>query len=231
MGHSNGDLIRIDEHLQSVRVLLADGHVVLRQGLAALLRQEGFEVVGEASDGHTAIKLCSALRPGIAIIEIDLPLLNGIDAAREIRKVSSHTHLILLTTNAEEYSVLASLRAGISGYVLKSNTFTILVQAIEAVSAGQTYLSPGVSRTIVKAYLESAMPTLDPLSSRERQVLQLIAEGMNPKEIGGVLGISAKTVQTHRSRIMQKLAIFSTAGLVRYSIKRMHGSAEISFVA
>lgn len=223
--------IRTDLHRQSVRVLLADSHVLVRQGLAALLRQDGLEVAGEASDGHIAIQMCSALQPDIAIIEIDLPLLNGIEAAREIRKVSSQTRLIFLTANAEESCVLASLRADISGYVLKSCSFPILVQAIEAVSKGETYLSPGISQTIVKAYLASAMPTLDPLSSRERQVLQLIAEGMNPKEIADVLGISAKTVLTHRARIMKKLAIFNTAGLVRYAIKRMPGCQDVTCAA
>jgi len=223
--------IRQSLNSHRLRVFLADGHALLRQGLTALLRQEGFEVVGEASDGYAAIRMCSNLQPEIAIIEIDLPLLNGIDATREIRKVCSQTQTILLTTNAQEPCVLGGLRAGVSGYVLKSSSFPVLVQAIEAVSEGHTYLSPGISGTIVKAYLAGAMPAMDPLSDRERQVLQLIAEGMNPKEIADVLGISAKTIQTHRARIMQKLNIFNTAGLVRYAIKQMPGPQEATFAA
>ena len=205
-----------------LRVLLADDHVVLRQGLRAILQQEGFRVVGEAPDGHTAIKMCIILQPEIAILDLGMPLLNGIDAAREIRKSSPNTKIILLTMYADELCVLAALRAGITGYVLKNNAFSNLTRAIDAVSRGETYLSPAVAGTVVNAYLSGATPPPgNPLSDRERQVLQLIAEGSNMKQVGATLGISGKTADTHRGRIMHKLRIISTAGLVRYALK--HG--------
>jgi two-component system, NarL family, response regulator NreC len=202
-------------------VFLADDQSVLRQGLKTVLRQEGFEVVGEASDGHTAIKMCLTLQPQIVILDVGMPLLNGIDAAREIHKSCPRTKIILLTSCTDELSILTSIRAGINGYVLKNGAFSTLVEAIKAVYRGETYLSSGISGTIVQAYLSNSEPSSDPLSLRERQVLQLIAEGKSMKEIGGVLGISARTAETHRGRIMQKLNIFNIAGLVRYALK--HG--------
>ena len=205
-----------------LRVLLADDHVVVRQGLRAILQQEGFQVVGEAPDGHTAIKMCIILQPEIAILDLSMPLLNGIDAAREIRKCSPNTKIILLTMYADELCVLNALRAHITGYVLKNNAFSNLTRAIDAVSRGEIYLSPAVAGTVVNAYLSGATPPpVDPLSDRERQVLQLIAEGSNMKQVGATLGISGKTADTHRGRIMHKLSIISTAGLVRYALK--HG--------
>lgn len=202
-----------------LRVLLGDDKAVLRQGLKTVLRQEGFDVVGEASDGHTTIKMCRTLHPAIAILDIAMPLLNGIDAAREIHKSCPQTKIILLTMHTEEFYVLTSLRAGISGYVLKNGAFSNLLEAIKAVSKDEIYLSSGISGTIVQAYLSNAAPPSDPLSFRERQVLQLIAEGQTMKETGSVLGISARTAETHRGRIMKKLNIFHIAGLVRYALR------------
>jgi two-component system response regulator NreC len=201
-----------------LRVLLADDHGVLRDGLRALLEQHGFEVVGEAMDGRTAVRLCESLRPQVAVFDIAMPLLNGIDAAREVLKTTPATKIILLTMYAEEPYVLASLRAGVTGYVLKSSAGSTLLEAIEAVARCETYLSPGVSRTVVQAYLSTVARPPDPLSGREREVLQLIAEGKNVKEIGGLLGISARTAETHRTRIMTKLDIHDVAGLVRHAI-------------
>lgn len=207
------------------RVLLADDHVVVREGLKAVLQQEGFEVVGEASDGRSAVKMCESLQPMVAVLDVGMPLLNGIDAATDIRRLCPGTKVILLTMYNQECYVLAGLRAGISGYVLKSGAASNLVQAIESVVHGDVYMSPGVSRTIVQAYLSNAQTPPDPLSLREREVLQLIAEGMNMKEIGGVLGISERTAETHRARIMAKLNIHELAGLVRYAIE--HHLVEI----
>jgi len=206
---------------QRLRVLLADDHVVVREGLRAVLQRQGFEIVGEASDGRTAIAMCDTLRPEVAVLDIAMPLLNGIDAAREILKAQPGTKIVLLTMYAEESYVLAGLRAGITGYVPKSNAASTLVQAIHAVSKGDVYLSPVVSRAVVQAYLSNATVPPDPLSHRERQVLQLIAEGKTMKEIGDLLGISPRTAETHRTRIMNRLDIHDTAGLVRYSIE--HG--------
>ena len=205
----------------SRRVVLADDHAIFRHGLRAVLQQEGLMIVGEASDGRSAVKLCEQERPDVAILDVAMPVLNGVDAAREIRRQCPQTQVVLLTMYAEEPYVLASLRAGVAGYVLKSNAASDLVQAIDAVSRGDVYLSPGVSRTVVQAFLTGTPPPDEPLSPRERGVLQLIAEGKNMKEIGDLLGISARTAETHRSRIMDKLAIHDVPGLVRYAIR--HG--------
>lgn len=200
------------------RVVLADDHVVVRDGLKAVLQQEGFEVVGEASDGRAAVKNCEALQPEVAVLDIGMPLLNGIDAAREILRLCPDTRVVLLTMYNQECYVLAGLRAGASGYVLKSGAASNLVQAIDAVLKGEFYMSPGVSRAVVQAFLSNVQTPEDPLSPREREVLQLIAEGMNMKEIGSLLGISERTAETHRARIMAKLNIRELAGLVRYAI-------------
>jgi two-component system, NarL family, response regulator NreC len=204
-----------------VRVFLADDHLIVRDGLRTILQSAGFEVVGEASDGRTTVSMCDKLKPDVAILDIGMPLRNGIDAARDIRRLSADIKIVLLTMYPEESYVLAGLRAGVTGYVLKSNAAPTLVQAIEAVSRKETYLSSGVSQTLVQAYLSHVEAPSDPLSSREREVLQLIAEGKNMKEIGAELGISPKTAETHRSRIMEKLNIHDVAGLVRYAMK--HG--------
>jgi DNA-binding NarL/FixJ family response regulator len=149
-----------------------------------------------------------------------MPLLNGIDAAREILKTSPGTRIILLTMHSDERSVLASLRAGIHAYVLKSKAASSLMDAIDAVGKGEIYLSPGVSKSLVSAYLAKDDTPPDPLSMREREILQLIAEGKNVKEIGALLGISNKTAETHRANIMHKLDIHDVAGLVRYAVRQ-----------
>jgi two-component system, NarL family, response regulator NreC len=201
------------------RLLLADDHAMLRDGLRAILKDEGFEVVAEASDGREAVKLAQSLGADVAILDISMPLLNGIDAAREILKSSPKTKIIILTMYTDDRYVLASLRAGIAGFVLKSKAASSLVQAIQAVCKGEVYLSSGVSKAVVDAYLAKDDTPADPLSVREREVLQLIAEGQNTKEIGSVLGISAKTAESHRTNIMQKLHIHEVAGLVRYAVR------------
>jgi two-component system, NarL family, response regulator NreC len=201
------------------RLLLADDHAMLRDGLRAILNDEGFEVVAEASDGREAVKLGQSIGADVAILDISMPLLNGIDAAREILKSSPKTKIIILTMYTDDRYVLASLRAGIAGFVLKSKAASSLVQAIQAVCKGEVYLSSGVSKAVVDAYLAKDDTPADPLSVREREVLQLIAEGQNTKEIGSVLGISAKTAESHRTNIMQKLHIHEVAGLVRYAVR------------
>ncbi len=204
----------------AIRVFLADDHVVVREGLRALLERERFEVVGEASNGRDAVPMIERLHPDVAVLDVSMPLLNGIDAAREILRNSSRTKVLLLTMFAEERYVLASLRAGISGYVLKTKASQELVQAIHDVCKGDTYLSPGVSRTVVDAYLANSTAPEDPLTLREREVLQLVAEGKTSKEIAALLGISTKTTESHRTNIMDKLNIRDTAGLVRYAIRQ-----------
>ena len=203
-----------------IQVLLADDHLIVRQGLKALLEREGIKVVGEAADGHEAVRLAQALRPDVAVLDLAMPLLNGLDAAREIVRASPRTRPILLTMHSEDPYVLEALRAGIKGYVLKTQPSTDLVQAIQEVSRGRIYLSPGVSRGVVEAYLAKTELPPDPLSPREREVLQLVAEGKTTKETARLLGVSIKTAENHRTRIMAKLDIHETAGLVRYAIRQ-----------
>lgn len=210
---------------QSLRIVIADDHAIMRDGLRAILESKGFEVVGETSDGLEAVRLCHELRPDLVAMDISMPLLNGIDAAREIIKVSPRTKIIALSMHTEPLFILACLRAGMVAYVLKSKTASILIQAIEAVRKGDIYLTPDVSKTVLDAYLGKLDASVDPLSSREREVLQLIAEGKNIKEIGCILGISTKTAESHRANIMDKLDIREIAGLVRYAIQ--HGLTQI----
>jgi two-component system, NarL family, response regulator NreC len=202
-----------------LRILLADDHEIFRQGLRALLERGGFTVAGEASDGHAAIQMAAQLSPDVAVVDLAMPLLNGLDAAREITRVSSRTRTILLTMHAEDPYVAKALQAGIRGYVLKSQAAEDLIQAIREVGRGAVYLSPGVSESVVEAYLAKRDLPLDPLTPRERQVLQLIAEGKTTKEVAAMLGVSVKTAESHRMRIMTKLDIHETAGLVRYAIR------------
>jgi two-component system response regulator NreC len=204
---------------QVPRVLLADDHPIVRDGLRAILREEGFEVIAEAADGHEAVRLSQELEPDIAVLDISMPLLNGIDAAKEILKSAPKTKVVLLTMYTDERYVLASLRAGITAYVLKNKAASSLVHALRAVRKGEIYLSSGVSRTVVDAFLAKDDAPADQLSVREREVLQLIAEGKNVKEIASVLGISIKTAESHRTNVMRKLNIHETAGLVRYAIR------------
>ena len=201
-------------------ILLADDHPMFRQGLRALLEREGFDVVGEASDGHEAVRMARQLNPTIAVLDIGMPLLNGIDAARDIHKQASDTEVVLLTMYEEEAYVLEALRAGIRGYVLKAQASQDLLGAIREVQRGAVYLSPGISKAVVDAYVGKSELPKDPLTDRERQVLQLVAEGKTTKEVADVLGLSVKTADSHRTRIMQKLEIHETASLVRYAIRR-----------
>ena len=165
------------------RILLADDHVVVRQGLKALLEREGFEVVGEAADGHEAVQLAQDRAPDVAILDLSMPLLNGIDAAREVCQASPRTKAILLTIHTEDPYVVQALRAGVRGYVVKNQAAADLVQAIREVLRGAVYLSPGISRAVVEAYLTQTDLPPDPLTAREREVLQLVAEGKTTKEI------------------------------------------------
>jgi two-component system, NarL family, response regulator NreC len=202
-----------------LKILLADDHAVVREGLRVLLEREGFTFSAEAADGREAIQLCEKHKPDIAVLDLAMPLLNGIDAAREIIKANSKIKVILLTMHTEDHLVLESLRAGVTGYVLKTRASSELVQAIRAVSKGEMYLTQSISRTIVQAFLNKDDVPDRSLSDRERQVLQLVAEGKTTKELATILGISAKTAESHRSNIMDKLDIHDVAGLVRYAIR------------
>jgi two-component system, NarL family, response regulator NreC len=203
-----------------ITVLIADDHAIVRQGLRALLEREGLDVVGEAADGKEAIRLAQKLRPDVAVLDLTMPFLSGADAARKMRTLCPRTKTIILTVHAEDHFVLQALQGGVSGYVLKTKGAADLVHAIEEVSKGMVYLSPDVSHTVVAACLAKDRIDADPLTSREHQVLELIANGNTTKEIAAFLDIGFKTAVSHRTRIMEKLSIHNTAGLVRYAIRR-----------
>ncbi len=202
-----------------LKILLADDHHVMRQALRVLLEQKGFSVVAEAADGLEAVRQANEKRPEVAVLDLSMPLLNGIDAAKQIRHDNPATKMVLLTMHNDEQFILEAIRAGVSGYVLKNEAATDLVKAIQDVNKGLTHLSSKVSRAVVKGYLDKTRTPTDPLSPRERQVLQLIAEGKTTKEVGTLLGVSVKTADSHRTRIMKKLNMHSTAELVRYAIR------------
>ena len=204
----------------SLRILLADDHLVVRQGLCTLLERQGFDIVGEAADGREATRMAQTLRPDVAILDLAMPLLNGLDATREIARASPRTKVILLTVHTTDQYVLQALQAGVRGYVLKTQSTAGLVRAIQEVMRGARYLSPGISETVVQASLGKTDLVSDPLTAREREVLQLIAEGKTTKEIAALLGVSPKTIESHRTRLMERLDIHQTAGLVRYAIRR-----------
>lgn len=204
----------------SLRILLAEDHTIFRQGVKALLEREGFRVVSECADGQEAVRLAEKAPPDLAILDLTMPRLNGLDATRAILRAGPRVKVILLTVHTEDPYVMEALRAGVKGYVLKTQAAEELVQAIREVSRGAVYLSPGVSRTVIEAYLAKTDLPPDPLTPRERQVLQLVAEGNTTKEIAGLLNVSVKTAESHRTRIMEKLDIHQTASLVRYAIRR-----------
>src|SRR5258705_7845881 len=202
------------------RIILADDHVLVRQGLRSLLEREKFQVMAEASDGQDAVRLIETNHPDIAILDISMPTLNGIDAARSLSRSSPKTKIILLTQHEEEQYIHEALEAGVKGYVLKNQVANDLILAIRQVCRGEFYLSPGISRAVMEAYRNKSERPADPLTVRERQVLQLIAEGKSTKDTASVLGISVKTAESHRMRLMQKLNIHETASLVRYAVRR-----------
>jgi DNA-binding NarL/FixJ family response regulator len=201
-----------------MRVLLADDHQIVRQGLRGLLEKAGHVVVGEAADGHEALKLARSLTPDIAVLDLSMPLLNGLDTAREMRRVSPEIKTILLTMYTDKGYVLQAMKVGAKGYVLKTQAAEDLIRAIREISRGEVYLSPGVAASVVDAYLDKTDVAADPLTPRERQVLQLIAEGNTTKEVARQLNISFKTAESHRNHVMKKLDIHDVAGLVRYAI-------------
>lgn len=203
------------------RVLLADDHALVRQGLKAILQKAGFQLVSEAADGQETLRLATETQPDVAIVDIGMPILNGIDVAREMKKTCPKTKVILLTQHDEDQYVSEALRARVRGYLLKKQAAEDLIHAIHEVERGAVYLSPGISHVVVDAYMSKTSAPPDPLTGRERQVLQLISEGKSTKDVAALLGVSVKTAESHRARLMRKLNIHETASLVLYAIR--HG--------
>ena len=203
-----------------IRILLADDHVMVRQGLRVLLEQAGMRVIGEASDGQEALRLAHEHAPDVAVLDLAMPSLNGLETARRLRETLPQTKIVLLTMYTEEPYVLEALEAGAVGYVVKTQAAGDIVQAIRDVLQGAIYLSPRVAQTVVQAYLTRSSHSPDPLTSREREIVQRIAEGQTTKEIAVALGLSVKTVESHRNSLMRKLDIHETATLVRYALRR-----------
>lgn len=208
------------------RVLLADDHRIVREGLRAVLERAKCQVVAEASDGWTAVHLARARRPDVVLMDQAMPLLNGVDAAREILTTSPDLAIVLLSAHADDHHVVAALRGGVRGYVIKTQAATELLDAVRQVCEGGTFLSPRIAGALVQAYVAGANGTPDPLTLRDREVLQLVAEGKTTKDIAATLDLTVKTAEHYRSRIMRKLAIHTTAGLVRYAV--VHGLVQLS---
>lgn len=206
-----------------IRVLLADDHELVRSGIRLILHTlDGVQVVAEARDGHGAIELVEALRPDIALLDISMPELNGIEAAARIRTRFPETRVVILSMHAGEEYVSQALKAGASGYLLKDATPMELDLALRAVARGETYLSPRVSGAVVEKYLRSAelaTGPLDVLTPRQREILLLIAEGRSTRQMAAQLGVSIRTVETHRALLMDRLGIHDIAGLVRFAVR------------
>ncbi len=205
----------------SIRIILAEDHEIVRQGFRSLLeKQADIEVVGEASNGRDAVRMARELSPDVAIIDISMPDLNGIEATNQIIKEVPLTKVIILSMHNDEMFVENALRAGASGYLIKESAFEELVSAIRAVIINDMYLSSQITDKVVKDYARQLTESTPVLTAREREILQLIAEGKSTKEIASILCVSVNTIATHRNNIMDKLNMCSTAELVKYAIRR-----------
>jgi DNA-binding NarL/FixJ family response regulator len=206
-------------------IVLADDHRVVRQGLRALLEAEpDFSVVGEAGDGLEALQLIEQLKPNVLVLDLMMPGLNGLEVTRQAGKYSSHTRIVILSMYANEAYVLEALGNGASAYVLKDSSSADLVLAVREAASGRRYLSPPLSDRAIEAYQEkakaSALDNYETLTTREREVLQLAAEGNTSSEIAARLGISPRTAETHRTHLMHKLGLHTQADLIRYALRR-----------
>jgi DNA-binding NarL/FixJ family response regulator len=203
-----------------IRILLADDHAVVRQGFSALLRvQPDMEVVGEAANGREAIERAKELQPDVVVMDVAMPELNGIEATRRLQDEAPRSRVLALSMHKDSVYVREILRAGARGYLLKDAIDTDLIAAVRAVARGDGYISPAVSDAVLSDYRKHVTNPIDLLSSREREVLQMIAEGLVNKEIATRLNLSVYTVEAHRGRIMEKLNLHSTSELVRFALR------------
>jgi len=211
--------------MKKIRVLLAEDHTIVRQGISALLRSEpDMEVAGEASDGLEAIELTKKLIPDVVLMDISMRNLNGLEATRKIKKLFPHTKVLILTMYDNEEWIFQILKAGASGYLIKDSAMTDLTSAIHAIHQGDSYLSPSISKKVIDEYIRKAelgekKGVEGLLSAREREILQLIAEGNSIPQIASLLCISKKTVEAHKTHIMEKLNIHDKVGLIKYAIR------------
>jgi two-component system response regulator NreC len=211
--------------LEKIRILLADDHTLMRSGIRALLEDEpGLNVIGEAEDGRSAVALACKLGPDVVIMDIAMPLLNGLEATRQIRQQCPHVRVLILSMHDNEEYIRQVLEAGAMGYILKDAAARELISAIRSVYRGEAVLSPAVTRLVIEDYLRwgGSRPQAesDGLSPREREVLQLIAEGYTNKQIAKILSISIKTVQAHRNNLMGKLDLHDRGELIKYAIQK-----------
>lgn len=212
--------------MPKLRLLLGDDHTLVRQGFRKILEQQpDWEVVAEAADGRTAVKQTLELVPDVAILDIGMPLMNGIEATRQIVRRAPNVHVLILSMHSNEGYIVKALKAGAKGYLLKDSADTDLIRAVGAVAAGKSFFSPAVARVMLDDYVrhlaeKGVADRFDALSEREREVFQLIAEGHSNKEIADLLSLSLTTVETHRAHILQKLDIHNTAELVLYAVRR-----------
>ena len=212
--------------MSEIRILLADDHTVMRSGLRLLLdRQPGFQVIAEASNGRETVELALAHLPDVAVIDVAMPRLNGIDAVREIIARKPHIGIVILSMHSDESYVLRALKAGARGYLLKDSPESDLISAIRAVHDGKAFFSPAVSKMLAQDYLRNLSQrggedSYELLTSREREVLHLLAEGRTNKEVATILDLSLYTIETHRSNILQKLDLRGTPELILYAVRK-----------
>jgi DNA-binding NarL/FixJ family response regulator len=206
--------------MKRIRILLADDHAVVRQGFRMILSgQPDMEIVGEAGTGREAVELAERLKPEVVVMDVSMPELNGIEATRRLAASTPHTRVLALSMHKDSVYVREILRAGARGYLLKDSLAADLVSAVRAVASGEGYLSPQVSDAVLDDYRRHVTNPIDLLTSREREVLQMLAEGKTNKEIAAVLNLSPYTVEAHRGRVMEKLNVHTLADLVRFAVR------------
>ena len=212
--------------MKSIRILLADDHTIVRKGLRLLLEShEGFQVVAEAADGREAVAMAEQHQPDVIVMDVAMPVLNGIEAARQICVKEIPSAIVFLSMHSDEGYVLKALKSGARGYVLKDSAEHDLISAVKTVSEGKAFFSPAISKMLVEDYVrqmheQKIEDSYDLLTTREREVLQLLAEGRSNKEVANVLELSLHTVETHRGHIMQKLNLHSGAEMILYAIRK-----------